>query len=155
MPDWGIWIVIAVVALVVEATTTSFFTLYFGIAAAICAVLAGVGVDVPIQILAFAALSVGGVYLTRPWLVRMAGTDTPAVPMGAEAMRGRIGVVTAPIGQLEPGQVRVNGEIWSARSYFEHEAIPQGSRVEVVESRGVTALVIPSPVEHPELEKET
>ena len=29
MPDWGFWIVIAVVALVVEATTTSFFTIYF------------------------------------------------------------------------------------------------------------------------------
>jgi len=27
MPDWGFWIVIAVVALVVEATTTSFFTI--------------------------------------------------------------------------------------------------------------------------------
>lgn len=155
MPDWGIWIVIAVVALVVEATTTSFYTLYFGIAAGICAVLAGIGAPVPVQILAFAGLSVAGVFLTRPWLVRMAGTDTPAVPMGAEAMRGRIGVVTAPIGQLESGQVRVNGEIWSARSYFEHEAIPQGSRVEVVEIRGVTALVITSPEEHPELEKET
>ena len=53
MPDWGFWIVIAVVALVVEATTTSFFTIYFGIAAAICAVLAALGVPVAGQVLAF------------------------------------------------------------------------------------------------------
>ena len=32
MPDWAIWIVIAVVALAVEATTTAFFTVYFGVA---------------------------------------------------------------------------------------------------------------------------
>jgi len=155
MPDWGIWIVIAVVALVVEATTTSFYTLYFGIAAGIAAVLAGVGVPAAGQILTFAAVSVLGIYLTRPWLLRLAGTDQPAVPVGVDAMRGRVGVVTKPIGELDAGQVKVGGETWSARSYFEREAIPEGSRVEVVEVRGVTALVIPAPTEHNELPKET
>ena len=155
MPDWGFWIVIAVVALVVEATTTSFFTIYFGIAAAICAVLAALGVPVAGQVLAFAVLSVGGLYLTRPWLKRVSGIDRPAVPMGAEAMRGRIGVVTKPIGELDSGLVKVDGETWTARRYFEHEAIPQGARVEVVEIRGVTAHVIAAPHERDELPKET
>src|SRR5262245_63826456 len=142
MPDWGIWIVVAVVALVIEATTTSFFTIYFGVAAAICAVLAALGVPEAGQILAFAVVSVGGLYLTRPWLKRVSGVDRPAVPMGADAMRGRMGVVTKPIGELESGLVKVDGETWTARCYFDDEAIPAGSRIEVVEIRGVTALVI-------------
>ena len=44
--------------------------------------------------------------------------------MGAEAMRGRVGVVTKPIGELDSGLVKVDGETWTARSYFEHEPIP-------------------------------
>ena len=59
--------------------------------------------------------------------------------------------MTRPIGELEPGQVKVGGDVWTARSYYEHEAIPEGRRVEVVEVRGVTALVVEAPSPTPEL----
>jgi membrane protein implicated in regulation of membrane protease activity len=39
----------------------------------------------------------------------------------------------------------VEGEIWTARSYYEGEPLAEGTRVEVVEVRGVTALVVPAP----------
>jgi membrane protein implicated in regulation of membrane protease activity len=151
MPDWAIWVVLAVIALAIEATTTAFFTVYFGVAAAIVALLAVLGLPVAAQILAFGGLSVGGLVLTRPWLLRVAGDRLPAVPSGVDAMRGRTGVVTSPIGELEAGLVKVNGETWTARSYFEREAIPLGMRVEVVEVRGVTALVIPVQSDRDEL----
>jgi membrane protein implicated in regulation of membrane protease activity len=151
MPDWAIWIVIAVVALAAEATTTAFFTIYFGVAAAIVALLASVGVPVEAQILSFGVLSLGGLVLTRPWLLRMAGDKGPAVPTGVDAMPGRIGIVTSPIGELDSGLVKIQGETWTARSYFDRERIPEGSRVEVVEIRGVTALVIPAPADRDEL----
>jgi membrane protein implicated in regulation of membrane protease activity len=155
LPAWAVWAVVAVAMLAVEATTTSFFTIYFGVAAALAAVLALVGVPAAGQVLAFAVLSVAGLVLTRPALLRMAGTDTPAVATGVDAMRGRIGTVTKPIGELEPGLVKVGGETWTARSYFEHEPIAEGSRVEVVEIKGVTALVIAAPTDRTELPKET
>jgi membrane protein implicated in regulation of membrane protease activity len=155
LPAWAVWAVVAIAMLAIEATTTSFFTIYFGVAAALAALLALVGVPAVGQILAFAVLSVGGLVLTRPALLRMAGTDTPAVPTGVDAMRGRIGVVTRSIGELEPGLVKVGGETWTARSYFEHEPIAEGARVEVVEIKGVTALVIAAPNERTELPKET
>ena len=42
------------------------------------------------------------------------------------------------------GCVRIdNGEVWTARSYSEDEVIEAGERVEVVEIRGATALVMP------------
>jgi membrane protein implicated in regulation of membrane protease activity len=154
LPAWAIWIVIAVAMLAIEATTSSFFTIYFGVAAAITALLAVAGLPAAVQIIAFGLLGVGGLALTRPALKRMAGADTPAVPTGVDAMRGRIGVVTKAIGELESGQVKIGGETWSARSYFEHEPIDQGMRVEVVEVKGVTALVIPAPTDRTELPKE-
>lgn len=155
MPDWALWVIVAVTMLAIEATTTAFFTIYFGIAAAIAAVLAVTGVPAAGQILAFAVLSVGGLVLTRPALLRMTRNDLPAVPTGVDAMRGRIGVVTKAIGELDSGLVKVGGETWTARSYFEHEEIAEGSRVEVVEIKGVTALVMPAPSDRTELPKET
>jgi membrane protein implicated in regulation of membrane protease activity len=145
LPAWAVWVVIAVLMLAVEATTTAFFTIYFGVAAAIVAVLSVLGAGVPLQIAAFAALSVGGLLLTRPQLKRIAGADSATVPSGVDAMPGRVGIVTKQIGELETGLVKVGGEVWTASSYFDHEPIPVGTRVEVVEIRGVTALVIAAP----------
>ena len=39
------------------------------------------------------------------------------------------------------GQVKIGGEIWSARTYDEDEVIETGKRVEVMKIDGVTALV--------------
>jgi membrane protein implicated in regulation of membrane protease activity len=154
LPGWAVWLIVAAAMLAIEATTTAFFTIYFGIAAAIAAVLAVAGVPAAGQILAFAVLSVGGLVLTRPALLRMTRSDQPAVPTGVDAMRGRIGVVTKEIGELDSGLVKVGGETWTARSYFEHEPIAEGARVEVVEIKGVTALVMPAPNDRAELPKE-
>jgi membrane protein implicated in regulation of membrane protease activity len=144
MEAWVVWVVIAVVLLVAEATTSAFVAVYFGLAALVTAAVAAAGLGTPIQLLAFIVLSVGGLLVTRPALTRAAGKGG-GIRTGVDAMQGRVGVVTRPIGELEPGQVKIGGETWTARCYYDEEAIPAGSRVEVVKVEGVTALVIPAP----------
>ncbi len=144
MSAWVIWVVAAAVLLVVEATTTAFVAVYFGLAAAITAVLAVVGLPFTLQLAAFAGLSVGGMLLTRPALKRLA-SSTAVMRTGVDAMRGRKGIVVKPISELDSGQVKVEGEIWTARCFYEGEPLAEGTRVEVVEVRGVTALVVPAP----------
>ena len=144
MSTWLLWVLAAVALFVIEATTTAFVAAYFGAAAALTAVLAAAGLPLLVQLLAFVALSVGGILLTRPALVRLT-RSAPTMRTGVDAMRGRRGIVVKPIAELEPGQVKVNGEVWTARSYFDGEAIATGTRVEVVEVKGVTALVLPAP----------
>ena len=39
------------------------------------------------------------------------------------------------------GQVKIGGEVWSARSYDEDQAFEPGTRVEVLKIDGATALV--------------
>ena len=141
---WMLWVVLAVVLLGIEATTTAFVAVYFGVAAAATAVVAALGLPTVVQVLAFAALSLGGMVLTRPALRRLAGS-TPRLRTGVDAMRGRKGVVTTAITGLDSGQVRVGGETWSARNYFEGESIGVGATIEIVQVEGVTALVIPAP----------
>jgi membrane protein implicated in regulation of membrane protease activity len=144
MEAWVVWVVIAVVLLIAEATTSAFVAVYFGVAALITAAVAAAGLGTPIQLVAFVAIAGGSLLLTRPALQRAAGKAT-GIRTGVDAMQGRIGVVTRPIGELDSGQVKIGGETWTARCYYDEEAIPVGSRVEVVKVEGVTALVIPAP----------
>jgi membrane protein implicated in regulation of membrane protease activity len=39
------------------------------------------------------------------------------------------------------GQIKLAGEVWTARSYDEDEVIEAGARVEVLQIQGATALV--------------
>jgi membrane protein implicated in regulation of membrane protease activity len=147
MEPWVVWVVAAVVLVIVEATTTAFVAIYFGFAALVTAAAALVGLPVALQLVVFGLVSVGSMVLTRPALRRAAGR-TASIRTGVDAMQGRIGVVVRPIAELEPGQVKVGGETWTARSFYDGESIPQGARVEVVRVEGVTALVISAPSPH-------
>ena len=144
MDAWVIWVVAAVVLLIAEATTSAFIALYFGLAAIAAAAVALTGLGVVVQLIAFAALSVGSLTLTRPALKRAIGS-TSLHRTGVDAMQGRIGVVTRAIGELESGLVKIGGETWTARSFYDEEPIAEGSRVEVIKIEGVTALVVPAP----------
>jgi membrane protein implicated in regulation of membrane protease activity len=42
---------------------------------------------------------------------------------------------------LNGGQVKIGGEVWTARAYDEAQVIEPGARVDVVKIEGATALV--------------
>ena len=153
MEPWVIWVVAAVVLVIVEATTTAFVAIYFGFAALVTAIAAVVGLPVALQLVVFGVVSVGSMVLTRPALRQAAGRTT-GIRTGVDAMQGRIGVVVRPIAELDPGQVKIGGETWTARSFFDGESIPEGARIEVVRVEGVTALVVPAPSPHNDETKE-
>jgi membrane protein implicated in regulation of membrane protease activity len=67
----------------------------------------------------------------------------PSIRTGAAALIGRPGIVLERIANDEGvGCVKVDGEVWTARSYADDEVFDVGQRVEVVEIRGATALVM-------------
>ena len=68
----------------------------------------------------------------------------PSIRTGAAALVGKPAIVLERIANEEGvGCVKIDGgEVWTARSYDEHEVIAAGERVEVVEIRGATALVM-------------
>jgi len=68
----------------------------------------------------------------------------PPIRTGAAALVGHRAMVLERIANGEGvGCVKIDGgEVWTARSFDEDEVIPAGERVEVVEIRGATALVM-------------
>ena len=66
----------------------------------------------------------------------------PAIRTGAAALVGKSAVVLERIANREGvGCVKIDGEVWTARALDDDQVIETGTRVEVVDIKGATALV--------------
>jgi membrane protein implicated in regulation of membrane protease activity len=140
MDTWIIWVVAAVVLAVGEILTVSFWIGPFAVGAAAAAVADAAGAGDLVPWLLFFAVSGLVLAVVRP-ISRAHRHMPPRLRTGTAALVGRPAVVVDAIGGPESaGQVRIDGEVWSARAYDgeEHAA---GSEVHVMEIRGATALV--------------
>jgi membrane protein implicated in regulation of membrane protease activity len=140
MADWVLWLIAAGVLGVAEMLTLTFVLGMVAVAAVAAAVIAGVGLPPAIQVSAFAGASVlllGGV---RP--VARRHLRTPAsLQSGTAALVGRRARTLTEVSHTG-GQVRIGGEVWTARTYDEHQVIAAGSAVDVVQIDGATAVVL-------------
>jgi len=142
--DWILWVVAACILGIGEMHTGGLYLLPFAVGAGLAAVVSVLGVGLPLVVLVFvlaSALAFGGL---RP-VARRHRRLPPAIRTGAAALVGHRAMVLERIANDEGvGCVKIdNGEVWTARSYDEDEVIDVGERVEVVEIRGATALVMP------------
>ena len=141
MGAWIFWLVLAAVLGVAEVMTT---TLAFGLIAAgavVAGITAALGAGLPIQLVAFAAATGAGLGVVRPIAVRHI-KQPPLLRTGVSALVGRSAKVIEEVSD-DGGQVRIGGELWSARPYDESQVIPVGSTVDVFAIEGATALVHP------------
>ena len=141
MESWLAWLVLAALLGAAELMTA---TLAFGllaVAALAAAIVSGVGLGLPLQLGAFAITAGVGLGVVRPLAARH--IRQPAVlRSGTAALVGRSATVVEQV-TAHGGQVRIGGEVWSARSYDESQVIPVDSTVDVFAIEGATALVHP------------
>jgi membrane protein implicated in regulation of membrane protease activity len=143
MDIWIIWLIAACVLGVGEMHQGGFYLAPFAAGAALAAVVGLLGVGGLLSAVVFIAASAIVFATLRP-VARRHRRLPPAIRTGAAALVGRPAIVLERIANDEGvGCVKIDGgEVWTARSYDEHEVIPAGERVEVVEIRGATALVM-------------
>jgi membrane protein implicated in regulation of membrane protease activity len=141
MDAWVIWLIVAVVFAVAEVINLSFFLFPFAIGAAGAAVVGLAGGGVAIELAVFAVLTGVSFTVVRP-IARRHINMPPQLRTGTAALIGRTGIVTERIVNDDAiGKVRIDGEVWTARTYDEDKVIEAGTRVQVMEIRGATALV--------------
>jgi membrane protein implicated in regulation of membrane protease activity len=142
MDVWIIWLAAGCVLGLGELHTGGFFLAPFAVGALVAAIvsLAGVGAGLAVIVFLIASLLVLGTL--RP-LAQRHRRLPPPIRTGAAALIGRDATVLERIANREGvGCVKIGGEVWTARSYAEDEVIAAGERVQVVEIRGATALVM-------------
>jgi membrane protein implicated in regulation of membrane protease activity len=139
MEDWVWWMVAAGVLAVGEIFTMGFFLGPIAVAAVLAAVVAAVGIDLPVQWIVFIVASLGSLAVLRPIARRHLRTP-PRIRTGTAALVGGRATVVERVDE-HGGCVKIGGEIWSARAFDEDEAFEPGTRVEVMKIDGATALV--------------
>jgi membrane protein implicated in regulation of membrane protease activity len=142
MAEWIIWVVAAGLLGWGELHTGAVYLAPFAAGAVVAAVVSLVGIGTAGSVVVFAASSLLTLGALRP-VARRHRRLPPAIRTGAAAVVGRSALVLERIANGEGvGCVKIDGEVWTARSYDEDDVIDAGERVEVVEIRGATALVV-------------
>ncbi|MFH8434222.1 NfeD family protein [Streptomyces sp. NPDC018007] len=138
---WFAWLLAAAALGAAEFFT---LTLVFGLlagAALVAAVVAGVGVGLFGQLLAFGLTGVAGLALVRPVALRQMA-QAPLTVEGSDALVGKRAEVVREVTATH-GLIKLSGEEWSARAFDESHVIPVGALVDVMEIDGATAVVYP------------
>jgi membrane protein implicated in regulation of membrane protease activity len=137
--DWVWWMVAAGALAVGEIFTLSFFLGPISVAAVVAAIVALIGGGLAVQWILFIAAALASLGVLRP--IARRHLRTPArLRSGTAALVGSRALVLERVDQ-DGGQVRIGGEVWSARAYDEDEVLEPGTRVQVMKIDGATALV--------------
>jgi membrane protein implicated in regulation of membrane protease activity len=134
-----IWLVAGVLLAIAELFTLDFVLIMLAVAAFAAGVV-GLVLPVPVQVVAFAAVSVLGLAAVRPAIKRHLHRGADPAVMGMDAIEGAEATVVEEIAEGR-GMVKIGGELWSARAYDATQVIEAGAQVRVVEVKGATALV--------------
>lgn len=141
MDIWLIWLIVAVALGVAEIFTLTTALGLLGGAALITSAFAAVGLPMPLQFVVFAAASMAGLVLLRPFAQRHL-TGPRRSDFGVDALVGKPGYVLQEV-TWRDGRVRIGGEEWTARAMDDSLVIPAGSRVDVLRIDGAIAVVYP------------
>ncbi len=139
---WAIWLSLAFLLGVAEILSLDLVLIMLAVGA-----LAGAGVAVVapdlwwLQILAAAGVSVGMLALLRPTLLQKV-RSMPGYRSSTDKMVGSSGIAVSQI-DGSGGEIKVDGQSWSARPYSSDVVIEQGTEIEVYEIDGAIAVVYP------------
>ncbi len=140
-----VWLGFAVLMTIIEGLTMGLTTIWLAIAALVSMILAFFIPSVTAQIIVFLILSIILFVFTRPLAVKRMKLGKEKT--NSDRLVGMKGHVTVPVGVDDPGQVKVSGQIWTARLDQASETLGEGESCLIKRIEGVTLYVSPLPDE--------
>ena len=131
-----VWLVLMVAFLIAEASTVQLICIWFAAGSLASLLISLLGGAIWLQILVFFTVSI--VLLAMLWPVAKKRFKTKRVATNADALLGRICMVTEAIDPLEGGRVKVGDVTWSA--YCDTE-VGAGARVKILKIQGAKVYV--------------
>ena len=131
-----IWLSVVILSVIVEASTFTLVSVWFIPAALISMILAFCSVDLWIQLVVFIVVSLALIIFMKPIFKNVFGVKPIAT--NADAVIGERAVVIEPIDNLAGrGQVKVKGQIWTARASDKDARYEKDEVLNVVAIEGV------------------
>jgi len=139
---WIVWLIAAGGFAVGEMHfSTGFYLAPFALGATVAAIAALAGTGAIISLVCFIAVALMALTLLRP-IAASHMQVPPRLRTGTAALVGKQAIVLERIANVEGmGSIKIDGEVWTARSYNDDDVIERGTRVDVVDIKGATALV--------------
>ncbi|MDR3020381.1 MAG: NfeD family protein [Treponema sp.] len=133
-----IWVALTILFSVIEVFTFGLTTVWFAIAAFVMIFVSFLNIPLLYQALIFLVISTTLLIFTRPVALRKfkVGREKTNV----DSLVGKHALVVKPIGEFDKGEVKLQGQIWSARSE-DGSTIDENTKCEVVRIEGVHAIV--------------
>lgn len=139
---WKIWLIAAGIFFIGEIVTVGFLIFWLGIGALIAMGVSFLTDNLLIQTATFVISSTILMFATKPFIKKIAN-NKETVKTNVYSIIGKTAIVTKDINSIDStGQIKVAGETWSAIAADEKN-IEEGTKVEIVEIKGVKAIVKP------------
>ena len=133
------WVIVLIAAVIVEIATTELTSVWFACGAFVALILNLFLQDklIPVQISVFAIVSIVSIFVLRPIIKKKMNTET--VPTNADALIGKLAIVTNPISVNYTGSVKIEGIEWTA--ICNQNSFEIGDLVEIVQITGNTMII--------------
>ena len=136
-----IWLLLMVAFLVAETLTVGLVSIWFAGGALVAVILSLLEVSPLTQVIVFFVVSIGLLLSTRKIFVEKLNTGKENT--NVDALIGDTGQVIMAINPMEVGQVKVNGQVWSAIADDQLLTLDEGTYVTIKAIEGVKLIVVP------------
>jgi len=134
-----LWIVVTLIAMVAEIATQALVSVWFVVAGFVTMVLAFMGFSLPAQLICFFVVSIFSFSFIRRYLIPY--TQVKVVPTNADRLIGQEAQVTKELPARGRGEVKINGQFWTALCDDPDLKVPVDSRVLIRSIQGATLIV--------------
>ena len=137
---WYIWLIISGIAIIIEFFTVGFLIFWFSIGALIAMIVSFFTDNIFIQTSVFIISSTLLIFATKPFVKHF---DIPnPLRSNVYSLTDKIGIVIQEINSSNStGQIKVDGETWTAVCENPSSVIPGDSKVRIIKIKGVKAVV--------------
>lgn len=140
MSPWLLWLLVACVFAILEIFTAGFMVIWFSIAALVTLLFSLIFPEaLAVQVVIWGVLSTILLLFTKKFADKL---NPNPVPTNVYSVIGKKANVIVEInGEKATGQVKVDGDVWSAKTEEFNAIIPVGSVVEILKVDGVKVVV--------------
>lgn len=133
LSEWVVWIIIALFFILLEVFTAGFAVACFSVGAFASAIVAGIGLGLAWQLIAFSVFTFLAFVLVRPFVIKhFYNSGEAGRRSNADALIGMKARVTETIdNSANTGRVAVDGDNWKALS-DNGDVIPAGTTVTIL-----------------------
>ncbi len=138
IPMRWIWVALTIFFAVIEVFTLGLTTIWFALSALVMVFLSFLPISFVSQLIIFLAISAVLLFFTRPIAIKKFKTGKEKTNI--DSLVGRHALVIKQISEFEKGEIKLDGQIWSASS-ADGSVINEGAKCEITEIKGVQVIV--------------